>query len=73
WRKPVGEPYPAPYLLKKFNQYGVEVTTASDAHRLGEVSMRVSELRGYLTEAGYDSLATFRDRKKSSIPIVGEG
>ena len=73
WRKPVGEPYPAPYLLKKFNQYGVEVTTASDAHRLGEVSMRVSELRGYLAEAGYDSLATFHDRNKTSIPIAGEG
>ncbi|MGH9152030.1 MAG: PHP domain-containing protein, partial [Acidimicrobiales bacterium] len=34
WRKPVGEAYPAPELLRRFAARGVPVTTASDAHAL---------------------------------------
>jgi len=34
WRKPVGEEYPAPPLLKRFVDRGVPLTTASDAHVL---------------------------------------
>ncbi len=70
WRKPVGEAYPAPYLLDKFARYGVDITTASDAHSLGDVSFKSSELRSYVTAAGYRSLATFSERKKKMIPIV---
>ena len=70
WRKPVGEPYSSPYLLRKFAEYGVEITTASDAHGLADVAARVSELRSYVGEAGYSSLATFLDRKKTIVPIA---
>ena len=46
WRKPVGEEYPAPPLLKRFVDRGVPLTTASDAHRLPDVADRADDLRG---------------------------
>ncbi|HZU80759.1 MAG TPA: histidinol-phosphatase, partial [Acidimicrobiales bacterium] len=48
WRKPVGEQYPALGLLQRFVAAGVPLTTASDAHRLGDVAQRSTELRGLL-------------------------
>lgn len=49
WRKPVGEPYPGPDLLKAFRRVGVDVTIGSDAHATSEV--------GYRIEDGYQTLA----------------
>ncbi len=70
WRKPIGEVYPAPYLLDKFAAYGVEITTASDAHSLSGVSFKSEELRSYVVAAGYHSLATFSKRRKKLTPVV---
>ncbi len=63
WRKPVGEAYPAPYLLRKFFEYGVPITTASDAHCLADVAFKADEIKSYVRSAGYTSLRGFRDRK----------
>ena len=70
WRKPVAEVYPAPYLLSKFAEYGVDITTASDAHCLSDVSWRASDLKSYVVGAGYEHLATFSKRQKRLIPIA---
>ena len=48
WRKPVGEEYPAPPLLRRFVAHGVPLTTASDAHTLPDVADRADDLRGLL-------------------------
>ena len=48
WRKPVGEEYPAPPLLKRFVERGVPLTTASDAHTLPDVADRAGDLRDLL-------------------------
>lgn len=69
WRKPCDEPYPAPDLLARFHDLGVPVTTASDAHRIGEVAHRVGELRPMLHEAGYTELVAFEGRRPRSVPI----
>lgn len=63
WRKPVGEPYPSRYLLDKFFEYGVPITTASDAHGLADVAFRADEIKRYIRSAGYESLTGFRGRK----------
>lgn len=69
WRKPVGEVYPAPYLLSKFHEYGVPITTASDAHGIGDVAYRAEEIKSYVTGAGYTSLSGFRNRKPYPINL----
>ena len=49
WRKPIGEEYPAPPLLKRFVDAGVPLTTASDAHSLPDVADRAEDLRDLFT------------------------
>jgi histidinol-phosphatase (PHP family) len=69
WRKPCEEPYPAPSLLAKFRQRGVPITTASDAHRLEQVSWRVPDLEPFIREVGYTELVAFDRRRPHTVPI----
>lgn len=69
WRKPVGEPYPAPALLRRFHDVGVPVTTASDAHHEGDVAAGINDLRPLLADAGYASLRAYRNRVGRAVPL----
>lgn len=69
WRKPVQEPYPSSYLLGKFHEFGVPITTASDAHGVGDVAFRADEIRNYISEAGYTSLSGFKNRKPYAVEL----
>ena len=69
WRKPVDEAYPAPDLLSRFHSRGVPVTTASDAHRLGEVAFRTGDLEALVRNAGYTELTAFEGRRRRPAPI----
>jgi histidinol-phosphatase (PHP family) len=73
WRKPVGEEYPAPPLLKRFVDAGVPLTTASDAHSLPDVADRAEDLRGLLRAAGVDRLQGFRDRRPHPVLVTPSG
>ena len=70
WRKPVGEEYPAPPLLRRFVDRGVPLTTASDAHTLADVAERSDDLRGLLTAAGVDTLRAYRGRRPRDVPVA---
>jgi histidinol-phosphatase (PHP family) len=69
WRKPVGEAYPAPELLRRFAARGVPVTTASDAHELPDVAHRCADLRALVRSAGYRELTAYRDRRPRPVPL----
>jgi histidinol-phosphatase (PHP family) len=69
WRKPAGEAYPAPSLLSRFHGRGVPVTTASDAHRLGEVAFRSADVRELVKAAGYTELRAFSARRPHAVAI----
>lgn len=69
WRKPVGEAYPAPELLRRFAARGVPVTTASDAHALPDVADRAGDLRALVRSAGYTELTAFRDRLPRPVAL----
>lgn len=69
WRKPAGEAYPAPALLSKFRARDVAVTTASDAHGLGDVADRAAQLYHLVTAAGYDTLSAWRARRPICVPV----
>lgn len=52
WRKPVGEAYPGPDLLRRFLEAGVGITVGSDAHSTSEIGYRVADAYGELAAAG---------------------
>jgi len=70
WRKPVGEEYPAPPLLKRFVEQGVPLTTASDGHALPDVADRADDLRDLLLGAGVTRLQGYRDRRPYQLAVV---
>jgi len=53
-RKPVGEIYPGPELLRAFRDAGVAATVGSDAHDPSEVGRDIDVAYRALSEAGYD-------------------
>lgn len=69
WRKPVGEAYPAPALLARFRARGVPVTTASDAHTVGDVGASLPALGGLLAAAGYGTVTAYRRRLPRQVPV----
>jgi histidinol-phosphatase (PHP family) len=73
WRKPVGEEYPAPPLLKRFVEQGVPLTTASDAHSLPDVADRADDLRELLHGAGVNRLQAYRGRRPHPVPVDPPG
>ncbi len=71
WRKPCGEEYPAPPLLRRYVDRHVPLTTASDAHTLPDVAHRAGDLRALLAAAGVSELQGFRDRRAHPVPVGG--
>ena len=69
WRKPVGEEYPAPPLLKRFVERGVPLTTASDAHGLPDVADRANDMADLLLGAGVTRLHGFHDRRPYEVAV----
>lgn len=62
WRKPVGEAYPAPDLVRAAASRGIPFVLGSDAHAPPEVGYRFSDARRLLHEASA-SVVTFKGRK----------
>jgi histidinol-phosphatase (PHP family) len=69
WRRPCAEAYPAPALLARFHDLGVPITTASDGHRLGDVSWRIADLAAAAAAAGYSEVTAFRGRRQMAQPL----
>jgi histidinol-phosphatase (PHP family) len=69
WQKPAGEAYPAPGLLARFVARGVPLTTASDAHALGDVAYRSAELADMLHDLEVMTLRAFRRRRGVDVPV----
>lgn len=56
YRKGLGTPYPAPWLLEAARERGVVCCFGDDAHRAGEVAAGIPEGRAYLLDHGVDSI-----------------
>jgi histidinol-phosphatase (PHP family) len=70
WRKPVGEEYPAPPLLRRLVDRGVPLTTASDAHTLPDVADRADDLRTLLGAVGVTRLQGYRFRRSYAVEVA---
>jgi len=69
WRKPVGELYPAPRILRRARELGIPVVLGSDAHAPEEVGARFAEAAALLAEAGYREAWVFKGRKPEPYPL----
>lgn len=68
-RAPVGEIYPDLIFLQLCKEYGIPVTTGSDAHRPDQVGAGFPEAKTLLKIAGYNEVAVFENRNISFIKI----
>lgn len=56
WRKGLGEPYPAPHIVRRAQQMGVPFCFGDDSHRTAEVGAGVDEARAYLLRIGVSTV-----------------
>jgi histidinol-phosphatase (PHP family) len=67
-RKPVGEYYPHPDLLRLCRERGVDLVISSDAHHPAEVGRGFDAALAVARGAGYDRLVSFERRRRRYHP-----
>jgi len=65
-RKPVGEMYPDPRLMRRLHAAHVPITLGSDAHHPGEVGADFDRALALLREVGYREVCVFRNRRREA-------
>ncbi len=68
-RKPVGEIYPHPDLLRACRAAGVPVTLGSDAHAPTEVAADLASAIHLLRALGYDTYLRYARREHRLVPL----
>ncbi|HEY7114221.1 MAG TPA: histidinol-phosphatase HisJ family protein [Thermoanaerobaculia bacterium] len=68
-RKPVGEAYPEPRLLRRLAAAGVPVTFSSDAHAPAEVGWGYDRTLALARDCGIATYVTFEKQRKTSHPL----
>ena len=68
-RKPVGEIYPQPELLRACQMAGVPATLGSDAHAPGEVGADFAAATALLREVGYTRFMRFEQRRQVEVAL----
>ncbi len=67
YRKPIGEAYPSPSLLREAFSLDIPITFGSDAHKPEQVGLYNDEIIKMAKNAGYIECAIFRNRKRELI------
>ena len=67
YRKPIGEAYPSPELLKEAYKMEIPITFGSDAHKPEQVSLYNDEVINMAKNVGYTKCAFFRNRKREFL------
>ncbi len=60
WRKGLGEPYPAPWIIERAVKMDVSFCFGDDSHRISHVGEGVAAAREYLLQNGVISVTTVR-------------
>jgi histidinol-phosphatase (PHP family) len=71
WRKGLGEPYPAPWLVERAEAMGLPFCFGDDSHRASEVGQGVAEARDYLRRWGVRTITVLtREDASAQGPVV---
>lgn len=68
-RKPIGEIYPEPLLLKKCFEAGISIVLSSDAHQPDHVGFEYNKSLALAREIGYNEIQVFSRRKREAYPL----
>ncbi|MCP8615285.1 histidinol-phosphatase HisJ family protein [Salirhabdus salicampi] len=68
-RKPVGEIYPDPLLLKKCYEAGVGIVLCSDAHAPKHVGYAYNQSLQLAKSVGYKEIQVFTNRERKAYPL----
>jgi histidinol-phosphatase (PHP family) len=68
-RKPVGEIYPHPELLRAYHAAGIPVTFGSDAHAPDEVAADLSAACELMRAAGYTEFMKYAGRRRTPVRL----
>ncbi|HVN75578.1 MAG TPA: histidinol-phosphatase HisJ family protein [Thermoanaerobaculaceae bacterium] len=68
-RKPVGEEYPGPGLLRRLVAAGAPLVLSSDAHAPAEVGFGFGDLVASAVAAGARETLVFRGRRRTPVPL----
>jgi histidinol-phosphatase (PHP family) len=60
WRKGLGNPYPAPWLVKRANELGIGFCFGDDSHGAAQVGDGIDRAREYLMGLGVTSIRVLR-------------
>jgi len=71
-RNPAGEAYPSPVLLAMFQEAGVPITFASDAHTPEDVGHAHDELVELARSCGYTGYLRFENRRRIEVSLEPE-
>ncbi len=70
-RKPVGEMYPSPMLMKYFQKYDIPIMVNSDAHIPEDVGRDFDKALNFIKSFGYMKICYFEKRVRKSINLAG--
>lgn len=71
WRKGLGEPYPAPWLVEQALAMGVPFCFGDDSHRPSDVGMGLLDARDYLRRHGVPTVTVLtREGDRAHGPVV---
>lgn len=68
-RKPTGELYPAPWILREMRRREIPISLSSDAHDPADVGRDYDLAIAGAREAGYREVAVFEGRERRSVPL----
>ena len=68
-RKDIKEQYPSKEIITKMYEYDIPVVLGSDAHNPDEVTWEFKKVGKMLKKIGYNQLAHFHQRKRTSIEL----
>ena len=68
-RKPIGEIYPSPTLLRLARDRNIPICFGSDAHKPGEVGFEFAAALRLAREAGYTHAARYARRERTLVPL----
>lgn len=71
WRKGLGEPYPAPWLVQRAHAMGVPFCFGDDSHRTSDIGAGVPEAREYLLRCGVPTVTVLtREGNRALGPVI---
>jgi histidinol-phosphatase (PHP family) len=68
-RKPAGELYPSPWILREMRRREIPISLSSDAHDPADVALDYDRAIAAVREAGYSELAVFEGRRRRLLPL----